>query len=270
MLDIRQTATYAKYLKKHGWIVENKKYVNIFIKNIPLLGSFLKIQRPEEVDYSYIKRVARKHKAFRIIIEPKTSLDAKHLVALGFKQSDKPYLPSKTLYLDLTQSEKEIFSNFKKETRRIIRKNSDLAINQAKNVSSFRKAWKKAVPTKRYVPPLKALKDLKKTFKSRALFLITKNGSAGAIFLKSNGLSYYWQAFAGESARTQHAQHKIVWEGILWAKKKGSKIFDFEGIYDRRFPDKTWKGFSYFKKSFGGKEKIYPGTFIKTKLLKNW
>ena len=34
---------------------------------------------------------------------------------------------------------------------------------------------------------------------------------------------------------------------------RGLKIFDFEGIYDQRFPklNKGWIGFSNFKKGFG-------------------
>jgi lipid II:glycine glycyltransferase (peptidoglycan interpeptide bridge formation enzyme) len=270
MLDIRQTATYAKYLKKRGWNIENKDHVNIFIKKIPFLGPVIKIQRPEVINYSKIKSLAKKHKAFQIIIEPKTALDAKHLVSLGFEQSDKPYLPTKTLYIDLTQSRNEITKGFRKETKRIVKKLDSLKVKEEKDIQSFQKAWRKAVSMKRHVPSQKALKDLKKTFKNRSLFLLSKDGSAGAIFLKSNGIAYYWQAFAGKTAREKKSQYKIVWEGIAWAKSKGSKIFDFEGIYDRRFPKKDWKGFSFFKKGFGGYEKTFPGTFVKTKLLKNW
>jgi len=47
------------------------------------------------------------------------------------------------------------------------------------------------------------------------------------------------------------------------AKKMGCKIFDFEGIYDDRFPLKSWLGFSRFKKSFGGLEVEYPGAYSK-------
>lgn len=270
MLDIRQTATYAKYLKKRGWTVENKGHVNVFIKKIPFVGSFVKIQRPEIIDYPRIKALAEKYKAFQIIVEPKTALDAKHLLSLGFKKSDKPYLPTKTLYIDLTKSKEEILEDFKKETRRIVKKLDKLVVKEEEDIKTFRNAWKKAVPIKRYVPSEKSLKILKKTFRKRALFLVSKDRTSGAIFLKSNGITYYWQAFSGKRGRKNNSQYKVVWEGILQAKAMGSKIFDFEGIYDRRFPNKNWKGFSFFKKSFGGDEKTYPGTFVKTSFLKTW
>jgi len=91
---------------------------------------------------------------------------------------------------------------------------------------------------------------------------------AGAIFLLGDKIGYYWQAFSNKEARRLQAQYKIVWEGILWAKKRGAKIFDFEGIYDERFPDKSWLGFTHFKKSFGGHEVEYPGAMLKSKFPK--
>jgi peptidoglycan pentaglycine glycine transferase (the first glycine) len=55
----------------------------------------------------------------------------------------------------------------------------------------------------------------------------------------------------------------IVWEAMKEAKKRGCKIWDFEGIYDARWPNKSWLGFSHFKKSFGGEEIEFPGSFEK-------
>ena len=40
---------------------------------------------------------------------------------------------------------------------------------------------------------------------------------------------------------------------------------DLEGVYDERFPNKKWLGFTHFKKCFGGKEKEYPGTYTRTR-----
>ncbi|MBU1323407.1 peptidoglycan bridge formation glycyltransferase FemA/FemB family protein, partial [Patescibacteria group bacterium] len=50
----------------------------------------------------------------------------------------------------------------------------------------------------------------------------------------------------------------LVWEAIKLAKKLGCKRFDFEGIDDKR-----WPGFTRFKKSFGGIEIEYRGSFSK-------
>jgi lipid II:glycine glycyltransferase (peptidoglycan interpeptide bridge formation enzyme) len=56
----------------------------------------------------------------------------------------------------------------------------------------------------------------------------------------------------------------VAWNAIMSSKKEGKKIFDFEGIYDERFPLNSWKGFSRFKNGFGGNVVSYPGCLSKT------
>lgn len=269
MIDIRQTPRYAKYLRRTGWKVVQVNHVNCFIKKIPVIGFIIKVQRPEIIPLKKIEKLAIGHRAFQVIIEPKNKLDARFLVTNKYKESKNPFLPTKTLHLDLTKTKNELTKELKKDARRAIRKNNHLSISnlRLKDLEKFRNAWKKAVSKKRYVPPLLHLKELKKTFANKALFLITEDSSAGAIFLIGNKIAYYWQAFSNKDGRKSLAQYKIIWEGILKSKAGGAKILDFEGIYDERFPDKSWKGFSHFKKSFGGYEIEYPGVFSKIYLL---
>lgn len=267
MTDIRQTSQYAHYSKKIGWKVERHTEINYFIKKIPLVGSIIKIQRPGEIRIDKIRELAKKYRCFQVIMEPANELDAKYLRSLGFKLSKSPYLPTKTLLLDLVKSEKGLVKGMKKDARYAIKKTEDLKTKEAKDIEIFREGWKKSVGVKRYVPPLSHLLALKNSFKQRCLFLTTGDSSAGAIFLIGDKIAYYWQAFTNKEGRKRLAQYKIVWEGILWAKRKGVKIFDFEGIFDERFSNKSWQGFTHFKKSFGGYEISYPGTFTKNLLL---
>ena len=274
MVDIRQTQEYANYLKKIGWEVERVAEINYFIKKVPLLGSVIKIQRPEEIRITKIRQLVKSHRVFQIIIEPKTELDAKFLTSIGYKLSKTPYLPTKTLILDLTKSEKVILANLKKDARYAIKKtmNYELCTMDSK-IEEFRNAWKKSVGLKRHVPPLAHLLALKNSFKEGCLFCVYFDDSnqrskiiGGAIFLRADKIAYYWQAFTNKEGRKKFAQYQIVWKGILWAKAQGAKIFDFEGIYDERFPNKAWQGFSHFKKSFGGNVVEYPGAFVKNRI----
>ncbi len=126
------------------------------------------------------------------------------------------------------------------------------------------------------MPSLQTLLNLKKSFpQSKSLFLASHNISGriigGVIFTtsshdRSNYITYYWQAFTSKEGRTSLSQYSLLWRGILWAKKQGYKIFDFEGIYDTRFPNKSWLGFTHFKRSFGGIEVSYHGCYIKFSL----
>ena len=134
----------------------------------------------------------------------------------------------------------------KKDVKYALRKTEELKLQQIKDVEKFRHAWKKAVGLKRHVPPRAHLKALKKTFGENSLFLATKDYATGAIFLVGDKIAldkvtssaldevassaYYWQAFSSKEGRKSQAQYKILWEGILWTKTRGAKIFDFEGI----------------------------------------
>ncbi len=274
MIDIRQSGSYAKYLRSLGWTVERIGGINYFIKKMPILGSILKLQRPEEIRMDTIKELCQKYGVFQIIIEPKNNLDAKYLEFSGFRLSKSTYLPSKTLQIDLTQSKEEILKHFKKDARAAIRKGSD--IKNAEHITPdeikiFREEWKKSVKTSRYVPSAEQLIKLKKSFpQSHSMFLTSHNISGriigGVIFTtsfheRSNHITYYWQAFTNKEGRTSLSQYFLLYQGILWAKKKGYKVFDFEGIFDPRFPNKSWLGFSHFKRSFGGYEVDYPGCY---------
>lgn len=274
MLDIRQTPEYAKYLSRIGWKVETINEINYFIKKFSIIGSVLKIQRPETINYELIKQLTNKYRSFQIIIEPNLSTNHLLLTSAGFKLSNSPYLPTKTLQLDLTKSKNQLLKEMKKDCRYAIKKSVYSVPCTMNSVENFRDEWKKAVGWKHYVPPLSHLVALKKSFNEKCSFLVCYHDSnhsnkeivGGAIFLMGHEIGYYWQAFTNKEGRKAWAQYKIVWEGILWAKKMGAKVFDFEGIYDKRFPNKSWLGFTHFKKSFGGIEIFYPGTFVKNLL----
>lgn len=284
--DIRQTVNYAHYLKSQGWVVERINNINYFIKKIPLLGSVLKLQRPREIDFETIKKLENRYKVFQTIIEPDlasvvNSFSDIHNLLLQnrYKLSKSPFLPSKTIHLNLTQSVKDIYRNFSKDCKYSLRKGEGLVIKEystPSEIKKFHEAWKKSVNFKRYVPSLESLIELKKSFpQSKSLFLASHNKAGsiigGAIFTisshdVSNYIIYYWQGFTNNEGRTSLSQYSLLYQAILWGKKMNCKVFDFEGIYDERFPNKSWLGFTHFKKSFGGTEILYPGCYTKFRL----
>jgi len=259
-MDIRQSNKYAAYMSSENWTVEKTDNTYCYIKKLPILGNFIIIQRPPKITAKLIKSLESKYHPFQIILEP-----AVHTKIKNFKQT-KPYLPSKTMVLDLNRSEKKLYANLKKDCRYALRKNRNLEINTSPHLKEFRQIWKSSVPFNRHVPSINNLQSLQKSFNNDALFLVTVDKSSGAIFLKTPTTTYYWQAFTSQFGRKKLHQYRLVWEGILWAKKAKCKQFDFEGIYDNRFPNTKWLGFTHFKKSFGGNQVIYPEALKKT----NW
>ena len=251
-----------------------------------MIGSVLKLQRPEKIDFNTIDKLCRKYRVFQIILEPNLTsivdsvLDHNLLSHKGYKLSKSPYLPSKTLQIDLTSSQKTIFSHFKKDARStLLRASRDGGakpdIHQYSTpdeIVKWRESWKKSVKFDRYVPTVKQLLNLHNSFPDNySVFLASHNISGsitgGALFTRSlHDVGYYWYGFTNNEGRTSLSQYSLLWNGLLWAKKQNCKVFDFEGVYDPRFPNRSWLGFSHFKKSFGGREVLYPGCYTKFRL----
>lgn len=102
---------------------------------------------------------------------------------------------------------------------------------------------------------------------SRSRLRSNNNLLAGILLIIEEKTAHYFYAASSPLGRNLCAPSLLTWEAMKLAKKKGCTIFDFEGIYDERFPQKSWQGFSYFKESFGGEILSYPGRFIKTQGL---
>ena len=273
LTDIRQSPHYAKYMENIGWMVDRKNGVNYYIKKFPLIGSFIKIQRPEKIVYQHIDVLAVKHKAFQIIIEPKKSTHYSQLIAHNFRSSKSPYLPSKTVHIDLTKSEKLLLKEMHHKTRYNIKKshNSLLTTHNSKGIQSFANFWQDCARKQRnmYLSQIKDIIEIYRAFGKNADIISVLHSNelvAGIFLLHSDNISYYMYAAASDSGKRLFAPTLAAWEAIRTAKKRGSELFDFEGIYDERFPLKSWKGFTRFKKSFGGDEIEYPGAFTKFRI----
>lgn len=276
--DLRQSPQYAKYIKSIGWTVEKINGCHFYIRKIPLTPfSIIKVQRPKKIPFKKIDQLAKKYCALQIIIEPNYHIliyDKQKLQSYDYRLSKSPFLPTKTIHLDLTQSKAKILAQMKKDARYGIRnaKKEALQLIKVQDLTKFHQAWKKSDGWNRWVPSLKSLQTLKKAFGKKAIFLTVAHSNtlvyrtraiAGVAILTANRTAYYYYAFTSKEGRKNFAQYLLVWEAIKLTKKQRCKVFDFEGIYDERFPIKTWKGFSHFKKSFGGKEIEFPGSFTK-------
>src|SRR3989344_254659 len=95
-------------------------------------------------------------------------------------------------------------------------------------------------------------------------FCVVVGEEAGAVILTHKKTAYYY--YAGSSTKSD-LPYLAVWEAMKEAKRRGCTTWDFEGIYDARWPNKGWKGFSHFKKSFGGREVEFPGCFTRWSLV---
>lgn len=278
MVDLRQSGEYAKWMETMGWRavpLGNKKDQTVFayLKKIPLLGSVMKILRPTgSLPLEKIKEVARIERSIFVKIEPDIVEENKKLLndlsKHGYSEDRWSLICTKTLRVDLKPSEKTIFEQFKKDCRYEIRKaekmnlriefgNFDCFYNLIKRTNKIKGLW---------TFPLDQFKDLVACFKKDVFVLncFDNRGElvAGCLVLISDRAAYYFLAGSLPRGKELYAQYLVVWEGMKKAKKAGCHTWDFEGLEDERIPStKKWIGFSHFKRSFGGSEVEFPGSF---------
>jgi len=283
MSDVRQSKEYAQFIMLLGWQVEKLGQWHVFIKKFPLIGSLIKIQRiTPPIPFKEIEKLAQKHHAFQVVIEPATNHQSpitNHQPC--YRPLKSPFIPTKTLVLDLKRTEQEIFALFTKNKRRDIRiaERNNLSVQEGTQ-KQFAELKKKSL-LKRFVLPLGAGREifpLLQAFgpqKAKILLAYPSRLSrkpriplAGTLLLFHDKIAYYWQAASTDEGKKLLAPTLLVWEAIKLAKKKDCEEFDFEGVYDERFPkNKSWIGFTKFKQGFGGKEVVYPAPLTKIRFL---
>jgi lipid II:glycine glycyltransferase (peptidoglycan interpeptide bridge formation enzyme) len=273
MKDLRQTPQYALYMQKIGWTAEWENGCFYYIKWLPLLGGIIKFQRPEKIDHHDIESIAKKHRIFQIILEPKNEEQTTVLKAKRFKLNKSPYLPSKTIHVHLNRPEEEIRMSLHQKTRYNIKiaQRNGIEVMQSHDIDQFADFWQTCAKKQRgmFLSQKKEIKEIWKAFGENANLIFAYHNKilTGAILLLHTGdISYYMYAASTDDGKKLFVPTYLVWKAILQSKWMGSQIFDFEGIYDDRFPLPTWKGFSKFKKSWGGEEVMYPGCYIKWRL----
>ncbi len=271
MEDIRQTRAWGKYLVDKGWRVttikstDRKHPMSAFIVPLGILGmTMMKLQRSEyDPDWNDLVKVKRKYKVVSSVIEPTRIQDSLGFQMAGYKLTRFPYLATKTYIVDLTQSEDQLWQGLSENARRMILKNKDTVIEET-DPETFLKLWK--VSSKIWTMKLKELKSLVKHFGKKVSLIVSRSDDtyhSGLLLIKTKDMANYYQTWTSGDGRMSGAHYKLVWQEILKAKKEGLKYFDLEGIYDERWPQKRWLGFTEFKRRFGGKEVSFPGSFFR-------
>ncbi|MDP1710712.1 MAG: peptidoglycan bridge formation glycyltransferase FemA/FemB family protein [candidate division WWE3 bacterium] len=282
--DLRQSEGWANYLKSQGWVVEevgsknSKLKTKIYIRKIPLLGSVIKIQRPDELPpFEEIDRVAKKHRALFVKLETLTANHYNAAIKNGFAPDTLPNLPTKTIIIDLTKSEQELWKDLSPDARQSVRKAQsnklqvtsfkfgEKGFNQA--LEQFTKLLAETGRRQRFwTPSFIQLEAKAEAFgKDATLFLVYSRPQrpvAGALILIHDGT----HSASSKEGQRLYASYFLHWEIIRYLRKnKKVNHHDLAGIYDPRFhkATKRWQGFTIFKEKFGGTEMEYPRPLIR-------
>jgi len=280
--DYRQYAEYNSFFEARGWVVEKINGTFILIKQLPFVGSIIKIQRGDpKIPLQKVDEVAKRHRAFLIKIEPNlTTSDPsapailKNLKSFGYKESRWAPCPTRTIHIDLTPDLNKLLAQTTRDVRKYLRNNrgKSFEFRQGKNLEDFYPLLQKAGKTKGYaVPRIEELKSRWEVFGNDIKLLLGyKDGKllGGSLTLCRDATAAGIYMATSKEGLVQHFPYSLMWESVKLSKEAGCRILDLDGIYDPRYRTHTsWKGLSKFKRKFGGREIEFVGSFTKGKFL---
>lgn len=283
-LDARQTPEWGEYLTGIGWKYKKIDNTFVFIRPLNFLPlSVIKIQHPiGPLPFSKIDDLARQNKALLAVIEPHIyNYDEQAFMQNGYTKSVLRYAHTATIKMDVKSTETELFKKFSENAKRNIKKSQNYNLHvksifykNEKTEKEFKAFYNllvnlrtmKKFKTPDYNEYLKKITAFKKS--SVLLFAYEKNNPdpiAAVWYVYFNNVISYFQTGITDKGYDVLANYLLVWEGLKLAKKLKLDVFDFETIYDPRYPtDHTgWKGYTVFKKKFHGTEIEYPPSWIK-------
>ena len=224
----------------------------------------MKIQRSNyDPDFKELGKIKRKYWVANSIIEPQRVQNPESFKKAGYKLTHFPYLAMSTYINDLSKSEKELWKGLSENAKRLITKNKEIKVEEA-DPEKFCKLWKKS--SKIWIMKPAEVSNLIKSFKGKVRLVLSKVGKeyhSGLMVIYSKDTANYYMTWTSDLGRNSGAHYKLVWEEMLLAKKRGVKYFDFEGVFDARWPQKKWHGFTEFKRRFGGKLVQFPGGYFR-------
>ena len=278
MKDIRQSEMFADFMEKIGWQTKLLDKNFIYLRRFPILGNFAKLPRIVKLRTETIPLFIKEYNIFHMKVSPflKVSNSSNNLKTILFNndfQIEKfPFNPTTTIQIGLRKDINNIFSNFNEAKRRAVRRalKNQIEIRESDDLDSFIMIRKKQYSPMGFllVKEMQALWDT--FYPTNASLLLAyhpkeKTAFSGILLLFYRDTAYYWYASSLLLGKKSFAPTLLVWEALKLSKKRGYKFFDFEGIYDERFPKagKSWKGFTKFKEGFGGEKIIFLENFYK-------
>lgn len=259
-------------MKRLKWDVEAVDGSNIFLKRFPLLGTMAKIHRPEKLPApTKLIPFLKTHRILRLVVEPVATISQSSFsswcqrLPSWVRLNRSPFLPTKTLHIDLTRPEEEIFHAFTEAKRRAVRRSIKLgvAVGTSTDIDALIRVKNTSAGMFGFITTT-GIGHLWEIFapKHAAILLASAGGKpvGGILLLFWDRVAYYWIAAGTKKGKKLFAPTLLVWEALKLSKKRGARAFDFVGIWDERTPrqNREWKGFTKFKEGFGGKNLFYP------------
>ncbi|OGN04292.1 MAG: hypothetical protein A2831_01145 [Candidatus Yanofskybacteria bacterium RIFCSPHIGHO2_01_FULL_44_17] len=226
-------ANFVKWLREEG-----KKRKSIFIKVEPLIDSVAQV------------------------LASGGKFSAGGGPASGWRKSKKEIQPSKTVIIDLEQSENELLGRMHHKTRYNIgvADKHGVVVGESNDSEVFLKLIKKTAKRDRFSPHAGDYykKLLSNNGLQTKLYLAKYDNKpiAAAIILIYGDTGYYLHGASDYDHRAIMAPQALHWHIIKQLKAKNLKHYDMWGIDSRK-----WPGVTRFKLGWGGRTVELPGAF---------
>ncbi len=214
-----------------------------------------------------LKSLGKYKNATFIRIEPTTAPNPSQIKRMGLKKI-QPIDPEVTWVLDLTQSESDILAGMKQNNRNLYRNHAKKGMKvgfttDPKKIKRLTSLLSDVSAKKRFgVHDADYLAAQMQHAGAKLYYVEYKRKYiAAALVYDSPTTRYYAHAAADYNFRNLNAGTVLVAQMIFDAQSAGLSRFDFWGITSDDHPNPAWAGFTRFKKSFGGHEVRYSGTW---------
>lgn len=279
-----QSPLWAKTNEKNGHKVENIAVEGgsaLCIIKKAKRGRYLEVPGGPLIDWSNQKStsemmkslvtLAKVNKCAFIRLRPQllnTPENLQLLKNLGLRPSPMHLHAEHTVIINLKESEDELLSRMRRQTRYEIRRSEKLALKvkscSAKSkdfqklLDEFYSTQQKTAARQHFVPPSK--KELVaecEAFGENAVIYsaYTEDGQAVAygLILKYGKEADYFEAASTELNRKLPGAYALLWQAMKDLKKEGYEYFNLWGIAPANQPNHRYAKVTTFKTGFGGK-----------------
>jgi len=270
-----QWGEFQESINRKIWHIETERLKGLIIKHdLPLKKNYLycpygPIGKGDFEEFlKEINKIAKQEKSIFFKIEPGRNLNINGDSPFwGLSPSSNQIQPSKTIILDINQSEEYLLKQMNPKTRYNIRlaKKKGVKIEQSntqESLNTFLKLLKETAKRDKFFLHSeeyyrKMLNTLGKDGTIQ-LFLAKHRNKVVAANLVCffNEMAVYLHGSSNYEYRQLMAPYLLQWQTILKAKEKGLRHYDFWGINEKK-----WPGVTRFKKGFNGQEINHLGVF---------
>ena len=274
-----QSEAWAKVNTAIGHKVVSKKlekggYMVMYIKNAKR-GRFMEIpcgpvitwhdDKQIEDAITEIKKTAKAEHCGFVRLRPQlldTADNRKIMKKIGARLAPWYLAAEHTVIIDLSQSEEQMLTNMRRQTRYEVRRADKLKIKVEKGNSEelfkeFHQVQVKTAKRQHFIPPdFKTLKAEREAFGKNANIYVAKTEDgepiAYGLILVDGDEGEYYEAASTDLNRKLPGAYALIWKVIRDLKKQGVKRFNLWGIAPEGQPNHKFAGVTTFKKGFGG------------------